>query len=396
MMSDKDNKNIENTGEESFADMLEKTFTNSRFEPGQKVEAEIVKISGDYIFLNLGGKSEGYIEKKEITDTDGKLKFKEGEKVSAYFVSAQNGEMRFTTKISGAASAGLLRQAFENKIPVEGFVEKEIKGGYEIKIAGNVKAFCPYSQMGIERTKDGSIYVRQHLMFMISEYSEKGRNIILSNREILEQEKKVKADALKQSLKEGDKVKGVIKSIQNFGAFVDIGGVQALLPVSEISWARVENINEVLQVGQEIEAVLAKTDWANNKISLSLKDMSADPWSNAAQKYQTGKRLSGKVSRLTNFGAFVTLEPGIDGLIHISDLGDGVRIKHPRDVVTEGQTIEVQVNSVDSEKKKISLSAISTKKEEEALEIKNFLKDSQNTSDSYKALGNLSKFLKKE
>ncbi len=389
-MAKEDQKNIFVETEEDFADLLHDSFIDTGvFEPGQVIDARIEKISGGWIFLHVGGKGEGHLDAAELTDKDGNLAVKEGDKIRAFFLSSRNGEMHFTTRISGDKAGGaLLQKAYENGIPVEGYVEKEIKGGYDVKI-GSARAFCPYSQMGLERESPEK-YIGQHLQFKITEYAEKGRNIILSNRSILEEKQKEKTEILKNTLREGMKIKGVIKSIQDFGAFVDIGGVQALLPVSEISRVRVEDIRAVLSAGQEVEAVIVSLNWDTGRISLSSKELQPDPWNSAQAKYGLGTRHFGKVARLTNFGAFVTLEPGLDGLIHISDLGGGTRIKHPREVVTEGQSIEVIINSVDSEKRKISLMPILQKTEQE----QNFEEYKAEKGDTYRPMGNLGDLLK--
>ncbi len=365
MTQDNKNNNDSKTNE-SFADLLNDSFVdNNRLEPGQQVEAEIISISGEFIFINLGGKSEGHLEASELTNKEGNLTVKEGDTIKAYFMSAQNGEMHFTTKISGdKAGRAVLQQAHENEIPIEGYVEKEIKGGYEIKI-GKTRAFCPYSQMGLERMENPEKYIGQHRSFRITEYKENGRNIILSSRVILEEEREAQVEAQKEILQPGMKVKGAVKSLHKFGAFVDIGGVQALLPISEISRDRIDDIDQALSVGQEIEAAIINLDWENEKISLSVKEILPDPWEDALNKYMEGSKHTGRIARIMNFGAFVSLEPGLDGLIHISDLGGNTKIKHPRDVVSEGQTIEVKVGKIDIKKKRIALIPMTTSKEEE-------------------------------
>ncbi len=388
-MTEQDQKDSNVSKEDNFEDLLEGSLSgHERFEPGQLIEAEIVKISGEWIFIDTGGKSEGHLEVKEFTDENGDLTVKEGDKISAYFMSSQNGEMHFTTKIGGdKAGRSALQNAYENGIPVEGLVEKEIKGGYDVKL-GNLRAFCPYSQMGLER-ENPEKYIGKHMPFKITEFAENGRNIIISNRAIEEEERQAKIDELRETLKQGMVVKGIIKSIQDFGAFVDIGGVQALLPISEISRERVEDIRQTLSVGQNVEAALLSLDWENDRISISMKEIQPDPWDKVNENYTKGSRYKGKIVRLTNFGAFVTLEPGLDGLIHISDLGAGKRIKHPKEVVKQGQIIEVQINSIDVDKKRISLAPLNFTKEEETL--KQYTDKNDN---SFKPMGNLGELLK--
>ncbi|MCK5199456.1 MAG: S1 RNA-binding domain-containing protein, partial [Spirochaetales bacterium] len=277
----------------------------NKLEPGQLIEAEIVSISGDCIFLQLSGKSEGQLDAAEMTDKDGNLTVNEGDTIKAYFLSSQNGEMHFTTKISGdKAGKAVLENAFESGIPIEGTVEKEIKGGFEIKI-GDSRAFCPYSQIGQKRVENTEAYIGQHLTFKILEYSENGRNILVSNRAILKEEQKTQIEILKKTLHENMNVKGTVKSLQDFGAFVEISGVQTLLPISEISRSRVDDIHQSLSVGQEIEAAVIKLDWKNERITLSMKKLLSDPWDEAHTKYKSGSKHTGEVVRITNFGAFV-------------------------------------------------------------------------------------------
>ena len=347
---------MNNNQENEFERLLEENLSGKQtLEPGQLIEAEIVSISGDCIFLQLDGKSEGQLDAAELLDKDGKMSVEEGDVIKAFFLHARNGIMQFTTRISGdKAENSVLESAFQNKIPVEGVVEREIKGGFEVKI-GDARAFCPFSQMGMKRVENPADFVGAHLTFAITEFAEQGRNIIVSNRAILEKEHQKKVDHLKESLKEKMKITGTVTSLQSFGAFIDIGGVQALLPISEISRERVENIQDVLTPGQLIEASVLKLDWKNERISVSMKNLLPDPWDEAELKYPKGSRHSGTVVRLMNFGAFVSLEPGLDGLVHISDLKSEERINHPREVVETGQTLEVEIVNVDRENKRISL-----------------------------------------
>jgi small subunit ribosomal protein S1 len=371
-----ENQLVNAGGEENFAEMFEKSFKKQgRLEPGQMVEAMIVKITGEWVFLDLGGKGEGYLDRKELTDEAGGLTVKEGDTVRAYFQSSANNEMHFTTKIgSGPGKQMQFEDAWRNGIPVEGTVAKEVKGGFEVKLGGTVRAFCPFSQMGLRRDEPQADIIGRTLSFTISEYSENGRNLVLSRRAILDGERQDKKRVLQASLQEGMKVRGKVTSIQKFGAFVDIGGVEGLLPVSEIAWSRTEKVGDVLSVGQEVEVILKKLDWEQERFSFSLKDALPDPWELAVDSYPAGSYHTGTVSRLAPFGAFVTLAQGVDGLIHISKLGAGRRLSHPREVLKEGQSVEVQIEAVDREKRKISLALAEVRRaeEEEAATIKEY------------------------
>ncbi len=393
---DKDDKELtETTEEESFADLFAKSFADqARLEPGQKVEAKILKISGDWIFLDTGRKGEGVLEAKELLDADGNLTVKEGETITAWFIGVSHNEPRFTTKVGGgAAGQSQLEDAWRNGIPVEGRVEKEVKGGFEVRI-GSVRAFCPYSQISLRRVDNAADFVGKQLSFRISEYGENGRNIVLSHRAILEEERLRQKEEQKETLKEGMIVKGTVTSLRDFGAFVSIGSVEGLLPISEIGWSRVKDIREVLSVGQDVEVVVKQIDWEKDKISFSLKDTLADPWDKVASDYPEGSFHTGKVARLAQFGAFVTLESGVDGLIHISKLGAGKRINHPREVINEGETVEVKVESVDRENRRLSLSLAEASRaaEQEEKTIEEFRRTAAETS--AKTMGTLGDLLK--
>ena len=357
-MNEENEKEDEMAEQESFAELLRESFVKpARFNSGQKVKARVVKVSAEWIFIDLGGKSEGYLDGKEFLDAEGNLSVKEGDIIEAYSLSGDNNELRFTTRITGG-EAGLyfLEDAWKNRIPVEGFVEREIKGGFEIRIAGGLRGFCPFSQMGLHREENPKDLQGRHLVFRITQYGERGRNIVLSNRLVLEEERQKQREEQKNLLQEGARVKGTISSIHSFGAFVKIGSVEGLIPISEIGWDRVEDINTVLTVGQEVEVMALRLDWENDRLSFSLKRVLPDPWESIEKDFPQGSRHRGTVSRLANFGAFVSLSAGVDGLLHISKLGSGKRIKHPHEVVTKGQLVEVRVDNVDRENKRISLS----------------------------------------
>ena len=380
-------------GANSFASLFENSISRmDRLKPGQMLETHIVSISDDCIFLQLSGKSEGVLDRAELVDKDGKLTVKEGDPIKVFFLDAKNGEMNFTTKISGdKAGPAILENAYKNKIPVEGLVEKEIKGGYEIRI-GETRAFCPFSQMGQRRTENPEAYVGKHLTFKIQEYKENGRSILVSNRVIHEEAHQVELEALKKTLHENMLVKGTIKSIQDFGAFVDLGGVQALLPISEIARDRIEDIHGVLTVGQEIEASIIKLDWNSERITLSMKSLLSDPWVQAAEKYPKDSKHTGKVVRLTDFGAFVSLESGLDGLIHISEFKSDSKYGNSGIPVKMGDRISVQILDVNVAGKRISLKPTSSLEEDET--TKKYLGNETDT-DTYNPFAELLKKKKK-
>ena len=332
------------------------------YQNGEAVKTTVVAISGDTVFLDLGLKSEGFLDKAEVTNEDGTLSVKEGDAITVYFVGSSHDELHFTTKLAGPkANKDILLNAFKNGIPVEGHVTQEIKGGYEVMV-GTTRAFCPYSQMGFHQKKESSEYVGQHLTFRISEYKNDGRNIVLSNRIIMEEEHDAGIEKLAKKLTVGTNVTATVISLESYGAFVNVDGFQALIPLSEISHARVKAASDVLQVGQEVTAQVIKADWAHEKVSLSIKALEKDPWQEAAEQFTPGTKTEGSVARVAEFGLFVTIAPGIDGLVHVSKL-DVERNTNLRKVYQIGQKMPVIVDSVDTEQKRISLSPVVSSEE---------------------------------
>ncbi|MBI5102539.1 MAG: 30S ribosomal protein S1 [Nitrospirae bacterium] len=363
MMSDQHKEDIPAAGAEpeaaeSFAEMLEKSSRQTgKLHPGQKVRADVVSISGDLVYIDLGGKSEGVIDLSEFTDKEGNVTVKTGDSIEAFFVAVQNGTRKLTTLMNGYSTASLngIREAFEAGLPVNGEVRREVKGGFEISVGG-VRCFCPFSQIDLKGGREGGVYLGMTFPFKIFEFKENGKNIVLSRRALLEQERLEKFEAFKNTISVGMEVPVTVVSIQKFGAFVDLGWVDGLIPVSELAWERVANASDVLSVGQKITAKVLSLNWDTNRITLSLKAMLPDPWLNISEKYPADTKVNGVITRLTSFGAFVRLEPGIEGLVHISNLGAGRRINHPKEVVETGQQVEVYVLSSDKDARKISLS----------------------------------------
>jgi len=379
--------------EKSFAELLEESLVDAvELEPGQKVEGTVLKIGTDWVFLDVGQKGEGVLDKAEMVDDEGGISVAEGDSVIAYFLSRSGGELRFTTRIGGEAGQARLEEAWRSAIPVEGFVAREIKGGFEVRLPGNVRAFCPHSQIDLRRSEAPEEYLEKHFTFRITRYEQEGRNIVLSRRVLQEEARAKEREKLRETLTEGLTVNGTISSIRDFGAFVDIGGIEGLLPISEVGWGRVEDIREVLGVGQQVEVAVIKLDWEAERFTFSLRQTLADPWQKVPQKYPEGSVHRGTVARLATFGAFVTLEEGIDGLIHISRLGGGKRLSHPREVVREGEELEVRIEKIDSEARRISLvpAEISRAREEEEQTLAEYRRKSSDSG----GMGTLGDLLK--
>lgn len=333
------------------------------YEPGQEIETTVVLVSTDTIFIDLGLKSEGFVDRAEFTDENGNCTVKEGDKIKVFFAGNKHDSLYFTTKISGEKAADLLENAFKSSIPVEGHVENEIKGGFEVKI-GQSRAFCPYSQMGFKNRLEPAEYVGRTLTFIITEFKNEGKNIIVSNRKFEEQKEDDKIKSLSKTIHEGDVVKGTVKSIQSYGAFVDVNGFQALLPVSEISHQRVEDVSAFLSTGQEIEAKVIKTEWNESKpersrVSLSLKELESDPWDEVSS-FSAGDKITGKIARIASFGLFVNLKPGIDGLVHISTLQNVNDKTNLNKKFNVGDDFDVVIQKIDAAGKRISLAPASS------------------------------------
>lgn len=342
--------------DETFAELFQdKAVSRPTLQPGSRVEATVVGISGDTIFLDAGGKSEGVLNAAELRDQAGELTVATGDQVQVFFLAARGGEMLFTTRLgSGQTSSRELEEAFRSGIPVEGKVTGEVKGGFSVTIAGQ-RGFCPYSQMDVRKVEQAEDYLDKTFAFKVIEFGNQGRNIILSARAVLEEQRQQEREQLKARLREGMQVSGTVTSIREFGAFVDIGGVDGLIPIAELAWGQTDRVEDVLNRGQQVEVIIKRLDWDNERISLSLRETMENPWDKVALRYPVGSVHRGRVSRLTAFGAFVTLESGIDGLLHISKLGAGRRIHHPREVLEASQELTVKIESVDVDQKRLAL-----------------------------------------
>lgn len=332
---------------------------------GDRITGRVLDIGMESVFVELGGKSEGVLAIEEVSDDDGNLQVGLGDTVEAMITAVDLGAGVVTLKMrTGGGHVDLteLGQAHAAGIPVEGRVEEVVKGGLSVKIGG-ARAFCPVSQIDARFVEDPSVWVGEQLSFRITTFEEgrgKRPNIVLSRRVLLEEEARRQAEELRSKLEKGAVVRGVVSSVTSYGAFVDLGGLEGLLHVSEMAHRRIENPEDVVSVGQELEVKIleiepAKDDRSSERISLSRKALLEDPWSREAGLLAAGSKRQGKVVRLQPFGAFVELMPGVDGLLHVSELAVDRRVTHPREVLEVGAAVDVVVKSVDLEKKRISL-----------------------------------------
>ena len=333
-----------------------------RLKAGQKVSARIAHLGGEVAFLDLGGKGEGIIDLRELRNDKGDLLIHVGETIDGYVLSLADGNVVISRSVPKGAGREVLQNALDNRIPVEGLVTGVNKGGLEVDMGGT-RAFVPTSQIDVRFIDDPAQFVGQRLQFRVTEL--RGGNAILSRRALIEEERAVKAVELRKHLEVGAQVEGTITSVRDFGAFVDLGGLEGLVHVSELSHARVAHAQDVVKPGQKVSVQvlrIEKDEKGQERIALSLRALEQDPWDAARPRLAEGKKLQGKVARLQPFGAFVELFPGVDGLVHVSALADR-HIQHPREVVKEGEIIWVQVESVDDSSKRVALRKIT---EEEA------------------------------
>ncbi|MBN1825358.1 MAG: S1 RNA-binding domain-containing protein [Candidatus Eisenbacteria bacterium] len=336
---------------------------STELEVGHRLKGKLVQIGEKESFLDYGGRSEAIILSQELRDEKGEIKFAVGDSLEATIESVDEQVVLTLGKKSGPTDRDAIRAAYEGKVPVEGTVKSTNKGGFEVAI-GSLRAFCPFSQIDIAYCADPNVFVGQKLSFLITRFDGGGRNVVVSRRVILEEERKAMVKETEERLKEGEVFEGMIRRVLPFGAFVDIGGIEGLLHVSELSHAHIGDPKEVLQPGQvvKVQVIGVEQKEKGRRISLSMKALEPDPWAIAIAELEPGKVVRGKVARLTDFGAFVELAPGVDGLLHISEISMQ-RIKHPQDVLSPDEEIEVKILDIDPAKKRISLSRKSLEKQ---------------------------------
>lgn len=348
--------------DEDFAAMLAESEAQGgakrtkRPKVGDVISGKIISIGKDTVFIDAGGKAEGTLEKGQVSDKDGKLLVKVGDTIEARVVGDAGGVLELRVKVGrGPQASAELLQAAELGIPVEGMVTEVVKGGVSVDVAG-VRGFCPASQLDARFVEDVSVFVGKKLTFKITRYEP--RNLVLSRRAIVEEENEKLAAETRKKLEVGAVLKGKVVGFKPFGAFVDLGGIEGMLHVSELGHSRVAKPEDVLSMGQEVEVAVLKIEPGEKgqRIALSLKALATDPWLETAAAFKVGQRVKGKVTRLLAFGAFVEIAPGVEGLVHISELGAGRRINHPKEVVSPGQEVEATVLRIDPAERKIALS----------------------------------------
>ena len=338
---------------EDFAALFAQHEAQRALEKGQVVKGRVIQITAEHVFVDVGAKGEAWIDRAELTDAEGQLRVRVGDEVEATVVSTGD-EIRLSHKLrQGAQAREALAVAAQTGVPVEGRVAAVIKGGYEVTVGG-LRAFCPFSQMDLRRVDSEQEYVGRVLEFRVIRYAEGGRNLVVSRRALLEEQAAVAAEETRKKILPEAVLTGTVVSLTDFGAFVDLGGVQGLVPMSELSHARVERAGDRVRVGETVSVKVVRVDEAKGRITLSLKALEGDPWANVAAQLRERQIVRGRAMRATEFGVFVELLPGVDGLLHASEIPRH-RAGALREAVAAAADIAVMIIGIDRDKRRIAL-----------------------------------------
>lgn len=353
----------ENTPEQentSFADMLaqqEEEHAGGRLEPGQRVKVNVVAVTADTVFVSTGSKVDGIVDKAEL-EQDGVKEVSVGDELDLYVVHVSPHEVRLSKVVRGAGNLSALEDAKASGLPVEGKVTAAVKGGFSVDIMRR-RAFCPTSQMDLRPVEKPEDYVGKSFSFVITKLEQGGRNIVISRRMLLEAAQAENLQSFLDSVKEGDVLEGKVARLTPFGAFVELApGVDGLVHVSELSWSKVQKPDEVLALGDAVRVKLVgvSKEEKGTRISLSIRQISEDPWNSVGDRLHAGDTITGKVARLAAFGAFVEVLPGIEGLVHLSEMSWEKRVNKAEEVLAVGEEVTVKIKEVDTEKRRVSLS----------------------------------------
>jgi len=342
---------------ESFSELFEQSLANTRIRPGQILTGRVVSVSDDMVIVNVGLKSEAVIPIEQFRNERGEVEVVEGDDVEVALDAIENGngETHLSRdKAKRARTWTRLEKAFNESEIVTGIITGRVKGGFTVELE-NVRAFLPGSLVDVRPVRDTSYLENKPLEFKVIKLDQKRNNVVVSRRAVVEQEFSAERSALMDNLAEGTVVKGVVKNLTDYGAFVDLGGIDGLLHITDMAWKRVKHPSEVVQVGQEVEVRILKFDRERSRVSLGLKQLGADPWENIARRYPPNTRVFGKVTNIADYGAFVEIEDGVEGLVHVSEMDWTNKNVNPSKVVQTGEEVEVMVLDVDEERRRISL-----------------------------------------
>jgi small subunit ribosomal protein S1 len=342
---------------ENFAQMFEQSLANQRIRPGMILTGLVIDVSDDVVIVNVGLKSEAVIPVEQFKNEQGVLEVKAGDEVEVALDSVEDGtgETRLSReKAKRARTWTRLETAFNNQEIVTGVITGRVKGGFTVEIE-TVRAFLPGSLVDVRPVRDTSYLEGKPLEFKVIKLDQKRNNVVVSRRAVVEQEFSAERSALMDNLQEGAVVRGAVKNLTDYGAFVDLGGIDGLLHITDMAWKRVKHPSEVVKVGDEVEVRILKFDRERSRVSLGLKQLGADPWENIARRYPPHTRVFGKVTNIADYGAFVEIEDGVEGLVHVSEMDWTNKNVNPAKVVHTGQEVEVMVLDVDEERRRISL-----------------------------------------
>ncbi len=342
---------------ESFAELFEESLKNIEMKPGAIVSGVVVDIDSDWVTVHAGLKSEGVIPKAQFQDENGELSIALGDEVQVALDAVEDGfgETRLSREKAKRMEAwGELEKAFEAEDIVKGIISGKVKGGFTVDVK-TIRAFLPGSLVDVRPVRDTSHLEGKELEFKVIKLDQKRNNVVVSRRSVLEAENSAEREQLLNSLQEGLEVKGIVKNLTDYGAFVDLGGVDGLLHITDMAWKRIKHPSEIVNVGDEINVKVLKFDRERNRVSLGLKQLGEDPWVAITKRFPEGTRVSGRVTNLTDYGCFVELEEGVEGLVHVSEMDWTNKNIHPSKVVGLGDEVEVQVLDIDEERRRISL-----------------------------------------
>ncbi|HEY6925235.1 MAG TPA: 30S ribosomal protein S1 [Steroidobacteraceae bacterium] len=342
---------------ESFAELFEQSLANQRIRPGMILTGLVVDVTPDVVIVNVGLKSEAVIPLEQFKNERGELEVKAGDSVEVALDSVEDGtgETRLSReKAKRARTWTRLEEAFNKAEIVTGIITGRVKGGFTVEIE-NVRAFLPGSLVDVRPVRDTSYLENKPLEFKVIKLDQKRNNVVVSRRAVVEQEFSAERSALMENLQEGAVVRGSVKNLTDYGAFVDLGGIDGLLHITDMAWKRVKHPSEVVKVGDEIDVRILKFDRERSRVSLGLKQLGADPWENISRRYPPHTRVFGKVTNIADYGAFVEIEDGVEGLVHVSEMDWTNKNVNPAKVVHTGQEVEVMVLDVDEERRRISL-----------------------------------------
>jgi len=342
---------------ESFAELFEQSILESNFKPGELIVGQVIQVTPDVVIVNAGLKSEGVIPVSQFKDGAGNLKVAVGDKVEVVLESLENGfgETQLSREKAMRVKAwDVLEKAYEDQSIITGYMTGKVKGGFTISI-DSIRAFLPASLVDVRPVRDPGYLEGKELELKVIKIDRKRNNVVVSRRAVVENELSAEREELLANLEEGKTVKGIVKNLTDYGAFVDLGGVDGLLHITDLAWKRVKHPSEVLEVGQEIEAKVLRYDRERNRVSLGLKQLGDDPWAEIARRYPEGSRLFGKVTNITDYGAFVEIEEGVEGLVHVSEMDWTNKNIHPSKVLQLGDEVEVMILDIDGERRRISL-----------------------------------------